>query len=86
MRVVEETVGPKASALVPGSIGQLMAQAQAEGKAEGKAEMLELLLVRRFGPLSEEISARVRGGSTQQLELWFDRGLDASSLDAVFGA
>ena len=41
MKVMEDMAGQKAGALVPGSIGQLMAEAQAKGKAEGNELVLD---------------------------------------------
>lgn len=65
-------------------------QGKAEGKAEGnvigKAELLTRQLTKRFGPLSAETSQRLQTATTEQLELWADRVLDAPTLVAVFDA
>ena len=56
-----------------------------EGKLEGESTLLERLLVKRFGPLSEEKRARLRGATADQLEHWAERILEASSLADLFG-
>ena len=66
------------------------ARGKAEGLAEGEARGLvksktsDLLKVlnKRFGAGDHE--ARIEGASLEQLELWFDRALDADRLDDVF--
>ena len=55
-----------------------------EGKLEGEATVLARLLGKRFGTLSDETRARLTQATTDQLELWADRVLDAPSLAAVF--
>jgi hypothetical protein len=56
-----------------------------EGKLEGKLETLTRLLTRRFGPLPEWVAERLSDGTLEQLDAWFDRGLDATTLAEVFG-
>lgn len=55
-----------------------------EGRQEGEFGMLSRLLTRRFGVLPEAVVARMRSADSEQLELWGERVLDASSLDDVF--
>ena len=63
-----------------------------EGRQEGRQEaehstrlqLLQLLLNRRFGPLDPAILARLPLASTAQLDDWFQRALDATSLAEVF--
>lgn len=55
-----------------------------KGKQEGKSEFLQRLLVRRFGPLPQQIVQQLTSATTPQLELWGDRMLDARSLADVF--
>ena len=63
-----------------------------EGRQEGRQEaehstrlqLLQLLLNKRFGPLDPAILARLPLASTAQLDDWFQRALDASSLTEVF--
>jgi hypothetical protein len=43
-------------------------------------------LMRRFGTLPESVTQRITSASTEELERWFDRILDAASLDDVFAA
>jgi hypothetical protein len=47
--------------------------------------MLLRLLGRRFGAVPAQIAARVDAAELAELEGWFDRSLDAASLDDVFG-
>ena len=56
-----------------------------EGKLEGKLEALTRLLTRRFGPLPEWVAERTKGASAEQLDIWFDRGLDSTTLTEIFG-
>ena len=58
-------------------------QGKLEGKLEGEATVLERLLAKRFGPLSDETRGRLRSASAEQLELWAERILDAPTLAAV---
>src|SRR5574343_225310 len=53
------------------------------GRAEGEAYALRRLLQKRFGPLSEDVLARLQAASIDELELWLDRALDADSLAGV---
>ena len=57
-----------------------------EGREQTLYELLEELLVARFGPLSETVRGRLAGADSARLALWFRRALTASSLDAVFAA
>ncbi len=61
------------------------AEGKAEGKAEGEATLLKRRLFRRFGSLPTEIETKIANASIGQIETWFDRELDATSLDDVFG-
>ena len=53
---------------------------------KGEAMLLQRLLVRRFGTLSNDVVAKIAAASSRQLELWGDRVLDAPSLDDIFQA
>ncbi len=55
------------------------------GRAEGEARSLVRLLESRFGPLPGDLRNRIAGADPAQIDGWFDRGLGAGSLDAVFG-
>jgi hypothetical protein len=55
-----------------------------EGIPQGEAQILRRQLTRRFGPLPDWAEAKLSESSTDQLEHWADRILDAESLDAVF--
>ena len=55
-----------------------------EIRQEGKAEALFCLLTRRFGPLGEVMSERIRTASSAELEQWLGNFVDARTLDDVF--
>jgi len=55
-----------------------------EGRQEGEAASLCRLLVRRFGPLPDELEERIRQADIGQIEAWLDRLLDAQNLAEVF--
>jgi len=57
-----------------------------EGKFEGELALLERQLGKRFGSLTEETRARLRKATTEQLETWAERVLEAKTLEDVFGA
>ena len=59
-------------------------QGMQKGMQQGEATALQRLLAKRFGPLSNEAKARIESASVAQIECWFDRAIDASTLDAVF--
>ncbi len=59
-------------------------QGRQEGEQTGEARLLQRLLTRRFGALPADCVARIRAASSEQLELWSDRMLDASTLAEVF--
>jgi hypothetical protein len=56
-----------------------------EGVKKGKAGALLRLLVRRFGTLPKNVTARVTRASIEDIDRWFDRAVDAATLDDVFG-
>jgi hypothetical protein len=47
-------------------------------------KVLERLLSRRFGPLSEATRQRLKNATLEQLERWTDTILDAATLEEVF--
>jgi hypothetical protein len=55
-----------------------------KGVEKGQRAMLLRLLGRRFGAVPEQIAARVAAAAASEVERWFDRALDAASLDDVF--
>lgn len=56
-----------------------------EGRLEGESALIERLIVKRFGPLSDDTRARLAAASAEQLEAWAERILDATTLAEVFG-
>ncbi len=61
-----------------------VARGKAEGRQEGEQVLLQKLLTKRFGPLPAEVLEQLACASTEQIEAWADRVLDAASLDEVF--
>jgi hypothetical protein len=59
-------------------------QGEEKGRVEGQAELVARLLTKRFGPLSAETQARLAQATSDQLERWGERLLDADSLEGVF--
>lgn len=55
-----------------------------EGKLEGESTLLERLIVKRFGPLSDNTRNRLKTATSEQLETWAERMLDAGTLADVF--
>ena len=61
-------------------------EGMAEGEAKGMAKTLLHQLERRFGPLPPSARFRVAKASADELDVWTDQVLDASSLEEMFGA
>lgn len=61
-----------------------MQQGRQQGRQEGEGVLLRRQLIRRFGSLPETVEVRLTQASTDQLEIWGDRVLDAKLLDEVF--
>lgn len=55
-----------------------------QGQVMGEAKVLHHLPTKRFGPLNPDTAQRLQTATTEQLELWADRILDAPTLAAVF--
>ncbi len=55
-----------------------------EGLQEGESTMLKRLLTRRFGNLPPSVQVQVSRASSAQIEAWFDRAVDALTLEDVF--
>ena len=52
-------------------------------KIEGRIETLLRQMTRRFGPLTDDVAARVRNATTPTLDDWIDRILTAATLDEL---
>ncbi|MBF0220200.1 MAG: Rpn family recombination-promoting nuclease/putative transposase [Gammaproteobacteria bacterium] len=59
-------------------------QGRQEGRQEGESALLRRQLIRRFGTLPETINARLATANSEQLAIWGDRVLEATSLDDIF--
>ena len=80
-----EQLGRGARELVAEGYGQGRAVGRAEGRAAGRADGLTRLLQHRFnGGLTPEIQQQITAASLDELDKWFDRGMSAPTLEAVF--
>lgn len=61
-----------------------LVEGRKEGRKEGEAMILRRLLIRRFGALPTWVDERLAQASTEELETWAERVLDARSLSEVF--
>lgn len=64
---------------------EVKTEGRLEGRLEGEALVLQRQLTRRFGSLPEWAQQRLRSASSEELETWADRVLDATRLEEVFG-
>jgi hypothetical protein len=55
-----------------------------KGRQTGEALSLQRLLTKRFGPLQPGMIATIESASTDDIEVWFDRAIDAPTLANVF--
>jgi hypothetical protein len=55
----------------------------AQGEQHGRATTLLHLIERKFGPPSEPIRERITQADPDTLLRWFDRAIDARSLDEI---
>lgn len=68
------------------ALRSMMERARAEGEAEAWRGSVLHLLEQRFGPLPDSARQRVGAVTSEKLEVWFARALDAASLEDVFSA
>ena len=54
-------------------------------RAQVKADMLGRGLERLFGPVPPAVLERLAEASEEALDAWFDKALEAKSLEEVFG-
>jgi predicted transposase/invertase (TIGR01784 family) len=54
------------------------------GKQQGESLILQRQLTKRFGPLPADKIALIAAASSEQLEIWLDKVLDAETLTDVF--
>ncbi len=57
---------------------------RAEGKLQADRARLESLLQKRFGNMLPDIAARIEAAPQAQIDYWYDRLFDASSLAEIF--
>jgi predicted transposase YdaD len=60
------------------------AEGRAQGRVQGRAETLEKLMVLKFGALSVDQVAFIDTATEQQLDVYLERILTATSAAAVF--
>jgi hypothetical protein len=63
---------------------KLIERGRQKGRGEERRALLLRLLGTRFGALPASVVARVEGADLDQLDRWFERGIVAPALAAVF--
>ena len=61
-----------------------MEQDLEKGLRQGEANVVIRQLTRRFGPLPQATQDHLKQATTEQLELWADRVLEAKTLESIF--
>jgi hypothetical protein len=69
---------------VDGWTQQWLQQGMQQGLQQGQADFLRHLLVSKFGVLPTEINSKIEAATHDQIKIWFESSVNASSLDAVF--
>jgi hypothetical protein len=82
-RRVIETVGEVAEKVMATIAEELMQKGEAKGRQEGRRALLFKQLRIRFGDVPARVVARVDAATAEELDLWAERILTASSPDAV---
>ena len=75
--------GPKAEEVAVTAGEQLLEQGREQGRLEGERRFL-LRGLRRLGPVSAEVEARVQSGCEAELEKWAERVFTAKTVEDVF--
>jgi hypothetical protein len=78
------SLGPDAEEAYVTTAEMLRAEGEAIGKARGLAEALVQVLTVKFGTLPEDVSEKIRGASSSQIQEWTTRAVTAEKLDEVF--
>ena len=65
-------------------IEQGIEQGKKQGKKQGEAILLKRQLTRRFGDLPDWVEAQLESATTEILEQWGERILDAETLKEAF--
>lgn len=63
----------------------LLAESEARGEAKGRRLTLAKQLQLKFGPLSDEVRARLDGADEASLDEFAERILFATTVEGVFG-
>jgi predicted transposase YdaD len=61
-------------------------EGRAEGRVQARAETLEKLMLLKFGALSPEHAAHIEAATEEQLDVYIERILTATTADALFAA
>ena len=65
---------------------QLRAEGLAEGEAKARTHALKKMMTLKFGSLSAEHATRIEATTEQQLDLYIERILTASTAEEVFAS
>jgi hypothetical protein len=74
----------EASVRRPNAAAQPQTEGRPQVRVKGERETLLMLLTARFDTLPEHLLARIHRADLAQLQRWFDCGITAGTLDAVF--
>jgi hypothetical protein len=84
--VLRDALGDRIEETLMNTAARWRKRERTEGHAEGQVELLLRLLMVRFGPLPQQVQARVRAGTVADRGRWAEAVLDAKTLEDVFGA
>jgi predicted transposase/invertase (TIGR01784 family) len=84
-RLLEQTLSgePLMETFIDRYIAQGEQLGEQRGEQRGQAKTLLHLIERKFGPPSEPIRTRITQADSDTLLMWFDRAIDARSIDEV---
>ena len=75
---------PETSKAVEGIVTRARNDGMRRGRVEGMRAVLERQMRRRFGPLADEVAAKLDQASADELETWAENVLDADTPHGVF--
>ncbi len=82
--ILVEIASDKKDRIMAGITQEWMQEGLEKGKMLGEANMLVRLLSKRFGTLPDSIKDKITNATSDKIQLWEDRFIDAPSLEEVF--
>jgi hypothetical protein len=83
LRVTLEVLLQRPETPIMSTATKLRAQGRVEGRVEGRVAALLRQLQKRFGPLPTDLEPRLQAATSEQIDRYLDRVLDAASLAEV---